>query len=38
MEWKKEKGYLRDTILTCQDRFKVVLDYFGIQYNMESEE
>ncbi|MBQ5560028.1 MAG: Fic family protein [Lachnospiraceae bacterium] len=38
MKWKKEKGYLRDTILTCQDRFKVVLDYFGIQYNMESEE
>jgi len=32
-EWKHEKGYLRDTILTCQDRFKVHLDYFGIRYN-----
>ena len=32
-EWNNEKGYLRDTILTCQDRFKVYLDYYGIQYN-----
>lgn len=32
-EWNHEKGYLRDTILTCQDRFKVYLDYYGIQYN-----
>ena len=31
-EWKHEKGYLRDTILTCQDRFKKQLDYFGIRY------
>lgn len=32
-EWNHEKGYLRDTILTCQDRFKVYLDYYGIHYN-----
>lgn len=31
-EWEYEKGYLRDTILTCQDRFKKCLDYFGIRY------
>ncbi len=29
-EWNNEKGYLIDTILTCQDRFKAYLDYFGI--------
>ena len=29
-EWNNEKGYLTDTILTCQDRFKKYLDYFGI--------
>ena len=32
-EWNHEKGYLRDTILTCQDRFKAYLDYFGVMYN-----
>lgn len=31
-EWKKEKGYLRDTCLTAQDRYKVYLDYFRIVY------
>ena len=31
-EWKKEKGYLRDTCLTAQDRYKVYLDYFRIEY------
>ncbi len=31
-EWNSEKGYLTDTVLTCQDRFKVYLDYFGIDY------
>ena len=31
-EWKNEKGYLRDTILTAQDRFKKYLDYFRIGY------
>lgn len=31
-EWSHEKGYLRDTCLTAQDRFKAVLDYFRIPY------
>lgn len=31
-EWNREKGYLTDTVLTCQDRFKVYLEYFGIDY------
>lgn len=31
-EWKSERGYLRDTCLTAQDRFKVWLDYFKIKY------
>lgn len=31
-EWKNEKGYLMDTCLTAQDRFKHYLDYFGIKY------
>ena len=30
--WPKEKGYLRDTCLTAQDRFKKYLDYFRIKY------
>ncbi|MCD7746366.1 MAG: Fic family protein [Lachnospiraceae bacterium] len=30
--WKTEKGYLRDTCLTAQDRFKSWLDYFRIGY------
>lgn len=30
--WKDERGYLRDTCLTAQDRFKAVLDYFKIPY------
>ena len=34
--WKDERGYLRDTCLTAQDRFKVVLDYFKIPYKDES--
>lgn len=29
-EWKRERGYLRDTCLTAQDRFQVYLDYFEI--------
>ena len=32
-EWKNEKGYLMDTCLTAQDRFKVYMDYFEIKYN-----
>ena len=31
-EWKNEQGYLVDTCLTAQDRFKTYLDYFGIEY------
>lgn len=31
-EWDKEKGYLRDTCMTAQDRFKSYLDYFRIEY------
>ena len=30
--WKKERGYLRDTCLTGQDAMKTTLDYFGIRY------
>lgn len=31
-EWSSEKGYLIDTCLTAQDKFKNYLDYFRIQY------
>ena len=31
-EWDREKGFLMDTCLTAQDRFKVYLDYFRIVY------
>lgn len=31
-EWKYEKGYLRDTCLSAQDKYKAYLDYFGIKY------
>ena len=31
-EWKQEQGYLIDTCLTAQDRFKVYMDYFGLEY------
>lgn len=33
-EWKTEPGYLMDTCLTAQDRFKVYLDYFRISYRL----
>lgn len=29
-EWKNEKGYLTDTCLTAQDRFKKIMNYFRI--------
>ena len=29
-EWEAEKGYLRDTCLTAQNRYKAYLDYFRI--------
>ncbi len=32
-EWKNERGYLRDTCLPAQDRFKKYLDYFRIPYD-----
>lgn len=32
-EWKNEKGYLRDTCLSAQDRFRKYMDYFGIKYS-----
>ncbi len=31
-EWENEPGYLRDTCLTAQDKFKIYLDYFKIKY------
>ena len=31
-EWKSEKGYLRDTCLTAQDRFRKYMEYFGIKH------
>lgn len=30
-EWKNGKGYLMDTCLTAQDRFRDVLRYFGVE-------
>lgn len=32
-EWRNERGYLRDTCLSAQDRFKKYLDYFRVPYN-----
>ena len=31
MEWGREKGYLTDTCLTAQDRYKAYLDFFRIK-------
>lgn len=31
-EWDSERGFLMDTCLTAQDRFKRYLDYFRIEY------
>ena len=31
-EWMNERGYLRDTCLMAQDKFKLYLDYFKVQY------
>ena len=31
-EWSRERGYLTDTCLTAQDKFKKYLDYFKIPY------
>lgn len=32
-EWHNEKGYLVDTCLAAQDKFKAMLDYFRIPYS-----
>ena len=31
-EWNEEQGFLKDTCLTAQDRYKKYLDYFKIKY------
>lgn len=31
-EWQNERGFLRDTCLAAQDKFKTSLDYFQISY------
>lgn len=31
-EWDNDKGYLMDTCLSAQDRYKAHLDYFRIKY------
>lgn len=31
-EWENERGYLRDTCLAAQDKFKLYLDYFKVNY------
>ncbi|MBE5964905.1 MAG: Fic family protein [Lachnospira sp.] len=31
-EWKYERGYLRDTCLSAQDKYKAYMDYFGIGF------
>ena len=31
-EWDNQKGYLIDTCLSCQDKYKAWLDYFKIEY------
>ena len=33
-EWQQEKGFLRDTCLTAQDRFIEYLKYFNIDYRI----
>lgn len=31
-EWQQERGFLRDTCLAAQDKYKAYLDYFEIEY------
>ena len=31
-EWENERGYLHDTCLMAQDKFKIYLDYFKVKY------
>ena len=35
-EWNSERGYLTDTCLAAQDKFKKYLDYFRISYEEEN--
>ena len=35
-EWNQEKGYLTDTCLTAQDKYKAYLDFFRIEYDRDS--
>ena len=37
-EWTRERGYLTDTCLAAQDKFKRYLDYFKIPYEIQSTE
>lgn len=32
-EWNQEKGYLTDTCLAAQDKYKAYLDFFRIKYD-----
>lgn len=32
-EWENEPGYLIDTCLAAQNKFKVFMDYFGLEYS-----
>ena len=32
-EWNHEKGYLTDTCLAAQDKYKAYLDFFRIEYD-----
>lgn len=31
-KWKNERGYLLETCLAAQDKFKTYMDYFGLRY------
>ena len=31
-QWPEIQGYLRDTCLTAQDRFKAIMDYYRISF------
>ena len=31
-EWENERGFLRETFLMAQDKFKIYLNYFKIKY------
>lgn len=35
-EWQNERGYLREACLMAQDKFKLYLDYFKVQYKKEN--